>query len=93
MNHRLALAVAASAKQQQQQQYRGDTFSAILFEYAYRMMLVPFSIAWKLVSLPVRAGRVVLQESSVGGVGGVGGIGGDVRNLKRKGAATGRLKG
>ncbi|KAF8539240.1 hypothetical protein BDD12DRAFT_910257 [Trichophaea hybrida] len=86
MNHRLALAVAASAKQQQQQ-YRGDTFSAILFEYAYGMMLVPFSIAWKLVSLPVRAGRVVLKDSS--SVGGVG----DVRNLKKKGAATGRLKG
>jgi hypothetical protein len=82
MNHRLAMAVAASAKQQQQQQYHRDTFSAILFEYAYRMMLVPFSVTWKLVSLPVRAGRVVLQDRV-----------GDVMNFRKKSAATGRLKG
>lgn len=66
INHRLAL-TAASARAAQQQRYRCDTLSAALLDYACGVMTVPFSIAWKLVSLPLRAGRMAMLRESLGG--------------------------
>lgn len=66
INRRLAVAAAAAAQQQQRQHF--DThLLAVVLDYACGVMMVPFSMVWKLVSLPMRMGRMAVLHESLGG--------------------------
>ena len=72
INRRLAVAAAAAAQQQQQQQQQqqrqhSDTHLAAVLDCACGAMMALFSIVWKLVSLPLRMGRMVVLHESLGG--------------------------
>ena len=49
LNDVLTLAAAASARQSH------PTFSIILFEWMCAAIVIPFSLTWKVVSLPAKA--------------------------------------